>query len=479
MKKRFLSILLALVMVIGMLPTTAFAASACPHTNVDWHKSSSGDEEHFKICTNPDCDDHKGSIVERGLHTDTNADGNCDDCSVELIHVTFDYEDPAKTDKVVLFAKGAVARDYNAYIADWDEKDGYVANKWELSLEKTPAASLSQDGIGQTIMVGDAVYTTHWHKLYEEIHFSFTGYEIGANISDGVLTDDIDGYASLDFPELWGGKNFVIVADKDGIPDMTDPSTMLKVVTGAFEGNKDYWLAVLIGGEGRHITGDIAVEAYGIDDYFLDSPDCVGKHWYGYGEAEIAFFKLKPLNASGFTFPWWGLGILSGTGCICDPYTDVDKSAWYHEAVDYALETGLMAGLNETTFAPNGTMTRAMVWTVLGRLSGQEFDGTGANWYVEAQNWAIANGISDGTNPNGAITREELVTMLWRFVGQPAASENPLHWYNDGATVSDWAVDAMAWAVNSQIVEGSNYSLNPQGTALRAQVAAILMRYFG
>lgn len=296
MKMRMLSLLLCFVMLVGMLPTTAFAASACPHTNVDWHKSSSGDEEHFKICTNPDCDDRSGSIVERGFHTDTNADGNCDDCSVELINVTFDYEDPAKTDKVVLFAKGAVARDYNAYIADWDEKDGYVADKWELSLEKTPATSLSKDGIGQTIMVGDAVYTTHWHKVYEEIHFNFSGYEIGANISDGVLTDDIDGYAPLHFPDLWGGKDFVIVADKDGIPDMTDPSTMLKVVTGAFEENKDYWLAVLIGGEGRNITGDIEVEAYGIDDYFLDSPDCVGKYRVAEGEAEIAFFKLKPLQ---------------------------------------------------------------------------------------------------------------------------------------------------------------------------------------
>ena len=56
---------------------------------------------------------------------------------------------------------------------------------------------------------------------------------------------------------------------------------------------------------------------------------------------------------------------------------------------------------------------------------------------------------------------------------------SPFHWYHDGVAVSDWAADAMAWAVNSQIVEGSNYSLNPQGTALRAQVAAILMRYFG
>lgn len=171
-----------------------------------------------------------------------------------------------------------------------------MAKHWTLSLEKTPASSLSKDGIGQTIMIGDAVYTTYWCKVYEEIHFDFTGYEIGANISDGVLTDDIDGYAPQKPPAFLGGKNYVVVADKDGIPDMTDPSTMFKVVTGEFKANTDYWLAVMIGGEGRDITGDIVVEAYGLDDYFLDSPDCVDKYWFGEGEAEFAFFKLKPLE---------------------------------------------------------------------------------------------------------------------------------------------------------------------------------------
>lgn len=176
------------------------------------------------------------------------------------------------------------------------------------------------------------------------------------------------------------------------------------------------------------------------------------------------------------SFPWWVLG---GTGCICDPYTDVDKAAWYHDAVDYALETGLMNGLNETTFAPNGTMTRAMVWTVLGRMAGQEFNGTGANWYADAQAWAIAAGVSDGTNPNGAITREELVTMLWRFVGSPAADASVLQWYGDADSISEWAVDAMSWAVERQIIEGSNWNLTPQATAIRAQVAAILSRFLG
>ena len=173
------------------------------------------------------------------------------------------------------------------------------------------------------------------------------------------------------------------------------------------------------------------------------------------------------------------LTLMGGAVCPCDGYADVDVDAWYHEAVDYVLETGLMNGVGEDTFAPNGTMTRAMVWTVLGRMAGQEFDGIGANWYTEAQNWAILAGVSDGTNPNGAITREELVTMLWRFVGSPTAIENTLQWYDDEASVSDWAADAMNWAVECRIIEGSNWKLNPQATALRAQVAAILMRYCG
>jgi len=160
-------------------------------------------------------------------------------------------------------------------------------------------------------------------------------------------------------------------------------------------------------------------------------------------------------------------------------FSDVDANAWYYDAVQYVLDNGLMNGVGEDTFAPNGTMTRAMVWTVLGRMAGQDFDGTGANWYVEAQNWAIVNGISDGTNPNGAITREELVTMLWRFVDAPVAAENALQWYGDEASVADWAADAMNWAVNRQIIEGANWNLNPQATALRCQVAAILMRYCG
>lgn len=104
--KKTLCLLLCLIMVVGLVPMTAFAAGTCPHTSVDWHVSAGG-YEHWKSCTAPDCDDRNGSITERGRHTDVNADRKCDDCSAELIKVTFDYENPAKENIIVLFAKNS------------------------------------------------------------------------------------------------------------------------------------------------------------------------------------------------------------------------------------------------------------------------------------------------------------------------------------------------------------------------------------
>jgi len=203
---------------------------------------------------------------------------------------------------------------------------------------------------------------------------------------------------------------------------------------------------------------------------------------YGYFDVTGSFTVTdvaQTVTVSRMTAVADALAMIVGAEAPAARFVDVDANAWYYDAVNYVLNNGLMNGVGEDTFAPNGTMTRAMVWTVLGRMAGQDFDGTGANWYVEAQNWAIVNGISDGTNPNGAITREELVTMLWRFVDAPVAAENALQWYGDEASVADWAADAMNWAVNRQIIEGANWNLNPQATALRCQVAAILMRYCG
>ncbi len=157
------------------------------------------------------------------------------------------------------------------------------------------------------------------------------------------------------------------------------------------------------------------------------------------------------------------------------PFTDVPSGAWYYDAISYVYANGLMDGVSGTQFNPDGNMTRAMVWAILARMDGETV--TGANWIETARAWAMAEGVSDGTDPTGLVTREQLATMLWRYAGEPA-SEYDLAAFTDASSVSAWALDAMRWAVENGIVTGvTATTLEPQGTATRAQCAAILMRY--
>ena len=155
-------------------------------------------------------------------------------------------------------------------------------------------------------------------------------------------------------------------------------------------------------------------------------------------------------------------------------FTDVVPGAWYVDAVDYVVKNGLMEGTSATTFEPDAQMTRAMFWTILARIDGETI--TGATWATDAREWAMANNVSDGTDPNGRITREQLVTMLWRYLGEPE-STGTLAAFTDAGTVSDWADEAMAWAVSEGIIGGVTMTtLVPNGSATRAQCATILMR---
>ena len=157
------------------------------------------------------------------------------------------------------------------------------------------------------------------------------------------------------------------------------------------------------------------------------------------------------------------------------PFYDVAASAWYYDAVKYVYDKGLMDGVDTHEFAPNATLTRAMVWTILARAEGVDTTG-GASWYAKAQEWAVAKGVSDGENPNAAITRQELVTMLYRLAGSPSVTGSLTA--PDASSVSSWAKDAMLWAMNLGLVEGDeNGAVTPTATATRAQAAALIMRY--
>ena len=157
------------------------------------------------------------------------------------------------------------------------------------------------------------------------------------------------------------------------------------------------------------------------------------------------------------------------------PFYDVTARDWYYSAVKYVYEKGLMDGVDVGVFEPNANMTRAMVWAILARIDGETV--TGANWIDTARAWAMAEGVSDGTDPNGLVTREQFATMLWRYAGEPASSYS-LAKFTDNASVSDWASTAMSWAVEKGIITGvTDSTLVPKGTATRAQCAAMLMRF--
>jgi hypothetical protein len=153
-----------------------------------------------------------------------------------------------------------------------------------------------------------------------------------------------------------------------------------------------------------------------------------------------------------------------------------DVSGWATEAIKFVAARELFVGTGDGQFSPNMTVTRAMVWTVLARLSGADLDTTGANWYEAPMAWAVANGISDGTNPTGVVTREQLVTMLYRFCAASPV-EADLTAFGDADSVNAWAADAMAWAVANGIINGINGNLVPQGETSRAEFAAVMMRF--
>ncbi len=177
-------------------------------------------------------------------------------------------------------------------------------------------------------------------------------------------------------------------------------------------------------------------------------------------------------------------------------FRDVSPAAWYADAVDYAVSNELMNGVGNGKFEPNGSMTRAMLVTVLWRYAGSPEEGTNGfsdvpngDWYTQAVAWASKNGVVNGVgngrfDPNGKITREQIAVILFRYAKQQGiyvGKRGNFGKYADANKVNSYAVDALRWAVGVEIIggssEGGKLLLKPQGNATRAEVAAILMRF--
>ena len=176
------------------------------------------------------------------------------------------------------------------------------------------------------------------------------------------------------------------------------------------------------------------------------------------------------------------------------PFTDVTEGDWFYDAVRYAYETGLMDGVGDSLFAPNSETTRAQLVTILYRLAGEPEPGgdsgfsdvAAGTWYTDAVAWAAQNGIVNGVSdtefaPGDDITREQLAAILYRYAacqGYDVSQRADLSGFGDASSIRPYAQEALSWAHAQGLVLGfEDGSLRPQGTASRAQIAAVLMRF--
>ena len=287
--------------------------------------------------------------------------------------------------------------------------------------------------------------------------------------SDGVSADIAVSFAVLERPASSGG--------------VTPPTHDITVDSGS-HGDVEVWP------EEAKMTTTVTVTAmpdkgYEVDEVFVtdkngkeitvtDKGD--GKYTFRMPNDDVTVeVTFRPISDSSSADP--GLTITAPSGWV-NPFTDVAVTAWYYDAVGYASANGLMGGTSATTFAPESSMNRSMVWTVIARLAGQTI--TGTTWAEDAKAWAVAQGVSDGTNPDGSVTREELVTMLYRYAGSPemgVAELGLLGRYPDAASVSDWAQNAFAWALSTGIIDGRDGKLAAGDSVTRAEAATILARF--
>ncbi len=159
-------------------------------------------------------------------------------------------------------------------------------------------------------------------------------------------------------------------------------------------------------------------------------------------------------------------------------YRDVEEN-WAKPYIIESVRLGLFKGTSKSTFSPMAKSTRGMLFNLLHTMSGDAEEKVEGKWYASSMKWAKEKGISDGLRPEAEITRQEIVSMLYRYVGEPK-TEQDLSMYEDSKEISSWAMDAMKWAVEKKLIYGRTEKLlAPTGKATRAELAAILLRFLG
>ena len=294
-----------------------------------------------------------------------------------------------------------------------------------------------------------------------------------------IYIDNTPVYANPDnvtLPDPGPGKAYF---DETG--EYVDPETY-KFTDGMRIHLEDAITASFVYGDGTSVTQMVKEDISSV--VMPDAPSKPGYIFLGWRSGDMTYLPGDEVGLYGdttFTAVWANMPDITPSEPDSPdepdalPFGDVSEDAWYYDAVKTVVEAGLMKGVSDTDFAPNGILNRAMFWTLLARAEGVDTDG-GATWYSVAQQWAIDNGVSDGTDPMGALTREQLVTMLWRLNGEPVV--NYLITTPDAGQISSWALEAMRWAASTGLIEGDETgALNPTATCTRAQAATFMVRY--
>ena len=358
------------------------------------------------------------------------------------------------------------------------EKSGYTFAGWYDNEELTGSAATA---ISNT-EYGDKTYYAKWtaNTYSVKLHLN------GGNLADGV--SDITAYTygnSIELPDrseiVRSGYMFSGWYADEGFKD--GPYTE---ISSTDSGNKEFYARwTMYNIPNTHAitvidpaNGSLKVNPSNGSEGTLITVTATPDEGY-----ELAYITVNGERITGSTFrmPDHDVTVSALFVPVSFPFTDVKSGDWFYDAVAYVYANGLMDGTSATTFEPNANMTRAMVWAILARIDGETV--TGADWASAARVWAMNSGVSDGTDPKGPVTREQFATMLYRYAAAKGydvsigESTNILS-YADFASISEYAIPAMQWACGSGIVTGvTDSTLAPQGTATRAQCAAMLMRF--
>ncbi len=230
-------------------------------------------------------------------------------------------------------------------------------------------------------------------------------------------------------------------------------------------------LSIMVNGTAlREVPGGISIAF----PYTAGSPTTVAKLLYADGTygiipKSIADDEMISIHLSGPS----SLLIEDNT----QVFDDIVANYWAAEDIAFVTSHGLFLGVAPTIFDATDTMSRSMLWTVLARMEGVDTEG-GTTWYSKGRDWAIANDISNGSDPTAAISRESLVTMLWRTAGSPMPESDSSISFDDSDQISGYAADAMDWAITVGIINGKSEDIiDPLGGASRAEVSAIIRRF--